>query len=122
VEMASIHKLSEQMIDMAERLDNVADAAKGKRNRRRTLMSRWFLLPAAGAGLYALATSGSFTRQAKDVVDQAKERASDLPDDLRTRINEASQRSTSRNSSQGRRRSSSARRTSKTRKTTSSAR
>jgi hypothetical protein len=118
--MASIHKLSEQMIDMAERLDNVADAAKGKRSRKRALTSRWFLLPAAGAGLYALATSGSFTRQAKDVVDQAKTRASDLPDDLRSRIHEASQRSGARNGSQSRR--SSARRTSKPRRTTSSAR
>ncbi|HET6696911.1 MAG TPA: hypothetical protein VFG85_10435 [Gaiellaceae bacterium] len=120
--MASIRKLSEQMIDMAERLDNVADAAKGKGTRRRTLTSRWLLLPAAGAGLYALATSGSFTRQAKDVVDQAKSRASDLPDDLRSRIHEASQRSTAGNGSQGGRKSSSARRTSKARKTTSSAR
>ena len=118
--MASIHKLSEQMIDMAERLDNVADAAKGKGARRRTLASRWLLLPAAGAGLYALATSRSFTRQAKDVVDQAKSRASDLPDDLRSRIHEASQRSTAGNGS--RRQSSSARRTSTARKTTSSAR
>ena len=120
--MASIHKLSKQMIDVAERMDNVADAAKGKGTRRRTFMSRWFLLPAAGAGLYALTTSGSFTRQAKDVVDQAKARASDLPDDLRSRIHEASQRTAAGNGGQSRRKRTSARSSSRARKTTSSAR
>ena len=120
--MASIHQLSEQIIDMAQRLDDVAVAAKGKGARKRRLASRWLILPAAGAGFYALATSGAFTRQAKGVVDQARARASDLPDDLRSRIHDASQRTAARNGGQGRRKSSSARRTSKARKATSSAR
>src|SRR5215211_7601977 len=80
--MAGIHKFSEQVIDLAERLEDVADAANGKGVRRGSFGTRWLILPAAGAGLYALATSGSFTRQAKSVVNQAKERASDLPEEL----------------------------------------
>jgi hypothetical protein len=72
------------------------------------------ILPAAGAGLYALATSGSFTRQAKDVMDQAKTRASELPDDLLSRIRQTSQKSTSGNGGKGGRQASSARKTSKT--------
>jgi hypothetical protein len=121
--MATIHKFSEQMIDLAERLDDVADAAKGKGNRRGGVSTRWLILPAAGAGLYALATSGSFTRQAKDVMDQARTRASELPDDLLGRIRQTSQKSTSGNGGQSGSRTSSARRKTNTaRKTSSSAR
>lgn len=80
-EMADIYKFSDRVIDVGERLADVADAVQG-RGPRRGRGARWLLLPAAGAGLYALATSGSFTRQAKGVVNQAKERASDLPEEL----------------------------------------
>jgi hypothetical protein len=79
--MANVHKFSEQVIDFAERLADVADAANGK-GVRKGGASRWLILPAAGAGLYALATNGSFTRQAKGVVNEAKTRAADLPDEL----------------------------------------
>ncbi len=85
---SNVTKFSERMTDLAERLENVADAAEGK-NARRTPRARWLLLPAAGAGLYALVTSGKFTRQAKDVVSEAKARASDLPDELVNRLHEA---------------------------------
>ena len=118
--MADIHKFSEQVIDLAERLENVADAAKGKGFRRGSFGTRWLLLPAAGAGLYALATNGSFTRQAKGVMDQAKTRASELPDDLLNRIRQTSRKSTSENGGAGRQ-TSSARKT-RARKTTGSAR
>jgi hypothetical protein len=47
------------------------------------------LLPAAGAGLYALATSGAFTRQAKEVVSDVTARASDLPDELMRKVHQA---------------------------------
>ena len=70
--MAGIHKISEHVIDLAERLEDVADAAQGRR--KGGSGTRWLILPAAGAGLYAVATTGSFTRQAKDVMDQAKTR------------------------------------------------
>ena len=92
--MADIHKLSAQVIDLAERLENVADAAQGKGTTRGTPRARWLILPAAGAGLYALATSGAFTRQAKDVVTEAKTRASDLPDELMGRLHEATKSTT----------------------------
>jgi hypothetical protein len=93
--MASVHKFSEQVIDLAERLADVADAANGK-GIRKTGTTRWLILPAAGAGLYALATSGSLTRQAKGVANQAKARASDLPDDLVGLVRQASRRSSRR--------------------------
>ncbi len=117
--MADVHKFSEQIIDLAERLADVADAAKGKGIRRGSMGTRWLLLPAAGAGLYALATSGSFARQAKGVMDQAKTRASDLPDDLLSRVRPTTQKSSgrktgsqnsgNRSASQRRRKTSSAR-------------
>ena len=86
--MADINKVSEQVIDLAERLANVADAAKGKDKRGGMLRARWLLLPAAGAGLYALTTSRAFTRQAKSVVHEAKEK-SELPEELVGRVHEA---------------------------------
>ena len=87
--MADINKFSQQVIDLAERLANVADAAKGKDTKTMKPKARWVLLPAAGAGIYALSTSRAFTRQAKTVVDEAKARASDLPDELVSRVHEA---------------------------------
>jgi hypothetical protein len=93
----TIHKVSDRMIDWAVRLEEMSDAAKGKRIRRRGFGTRWLLLPAAGAGLYALATSGSFSRQAKDVMDQAKTRATELPDDLMGRLRQTTQKPTSAN-------------------------
>ena len=93
--MSNVHKFSEQVIDLAERLEDVANAAKGKGTRRGSFGSRWVILPAAGAGLYALATRGSFARQAKGVMNQAKTRASELPDDLLNRVLQTSQRSAS---------------------------
>jgi hypothetical protein len=86
--MADINKFSEQVIDLAERLANVADAAKGKDTHTTRPRARWLLLPAAGAGIYALTTSRAFTRQAKTVVEEAKARASDLPDELASRVHE----------------------------------
>jgi hypothetical protein len=86
--MADIHRFSEQMIDLAERLANVADAAQGKDTRVGRLRARWLLLPAVGAGLYALATSGAFRRQAESVVTEAKDRASDFPEALLKSVNE----------------------------------
>ncbi len=90
--MADIHKVSARMIDWAERMEDVSDAAKGKGIRRGSFGTRWLILPAAGAGLYALATSGTFSRQAKDVMDQAKTRASELPEDLLGRIRQTTQK------------------------------
>ncbi len=86
--MADINKFSKQIIDYAERMADVADAAKGNGVRKGSTGTRWLLLPAVGAGLYALATSGSFARRTKSVVQQAKARASDLPEDLLNRVRE----------------------------------
>ena len=87
--MADIRKFSNQVIDVAERLANVADAAKGKDTKTRGLRARWLVLPAAGAGIYALTTSGALTRRAKTLANEAKTRASDLPDELVSRVHEA---------------------------------
>jgi hypothetical protein len=88
--MADIDKLSKQIIDYAERLTDVADAAKGKGNRRRSSGTRWVLLPAVGAGLYALATNGSFGKRTKGAMEQAKTRVSELPEDLLNRVRQSS--------------------------------
>jgi hypothetical protein len=120
--MADMHKLSEHIVDFAERLDGVAEAAQGRRTRRGGLGARWLILPAAGAGLYALATSGAFARQAKDVMGQARSRASELPEDLVGRIRQTSEKPTSGNGGQARRRSSSTRKSKTARKTSSSSR
>ena len=123
--MADIEKISKQMIDLAERLADVADAAKGKGIRSRSKGSRWVLLPAAGAGLYALATSGAVARRTKGAMEQAKARASDLPEDLLNRVRPPAASSASSGGGSTTRRNSSARRTrgarrsSSTRKSTS---
>jgi hypothetical protein len=96
--MADVHKLSERVIDLAERTSAVADAAQGKRVRR-GVPTRWLVLPAAGAGLYALMSNRSFTRQAKNVMNQAKERASDLPEDLVDRVQQTTGQKSSSSSS-----------------------
>ena len=85
--MAAIQKFSAQVIDYAERLSGMADVAEGK-HRPGGAMRRWIALPASGAALYALVKSDFFSRQAKDVMDEAKSRAAELPDDLMTRIRE----------------------------------
>jgi hypothetical protein len=95
--MASVKKFSEQVIDVGERIGNLADAAQGK-DVRRGPRARWLLLPAAGAGLYALTTSGAFARRASDVVKEVRVRASDLPDELMSRVHEATSSSNGRRS------------------------
>jgi hypothetical protein len=113
--MASIKKFSEQMIEAGERLANVADAAQGK-DVRRGPRARWLILPAAGAGLYALTTSGAFARRASDVVKEARVRASDLPDELMSRVQGATSSSGNgrRSTSSTTRRSGNRRRSTKT--------
>ena len=121
--MGDVHKFSEYVIDLAERLDGMADAAKGKGiGKGGGLRARWLVLPAAGAGLYALATSGSLSRQAKEVMNQAKTRASELPEDLVGRVRETSPKSRSGSAGQTGRRASAGRKRSTARKTSSSAR
>jgi hypothetical protein len=98
----TVHRISEQVIDWAMRVEDISDAAKGKGSRRRGSGTRWLILPAAGAGLYALATSGAFSRQAKDVVDQARSRASELPDDLMGRLRQTTGKTASGNGDRSR--------------------
>ena len=112
-----IQKLSDQLVELGVRMADVADAAQGRRNRRRTI-GRWLFLPMAGAGLYALGRSDSFARQARGVVDDAKARAAELPDDLLSRVRQTTQASAS-NGRASTRRSTSRRRTKASRSTTS---
>ena len=121
--MADVHKLSEQVIDYAERAANVADAAKGK-GKGDGSGARWLILPAAGAALYAFVKSDFFSRGAKVVADEAKSRASDLPDDLMKAVRQTSQTTTPQRRTASRSRSTSRnqrqRRTSSRRATASS--
>ena len=84
-----MNKFSNQVIDLAERFADITDAAQGKGNRK-SRGARWLIIPAAGAGLYALGASGGFKHGAKKVMSQAKERASELPEDLMKRVQQTS--------------------------------
>ena len=112
--MADVHKFSERVIDLAERLEDVADAANGKGIRQGSSATRLLILPVAGAGLYALATSGALTRQAKGILGQAKTRVSELPDDLLGRVRQTTRNTSARTSGQRRRPTSSTRKTAST--------
>jgi hypothetical protein len=113
--------MSTQVIDYAERLSNMADAAEGKRRHTRQT-TRWLLLPVSGAAAYAFLKSDFFSRRAKDLVEDARTRAAELPDDLMTRVRQATDASAGqdgsrrRSSTSGSSRTNSRRRTSSTRK------
>jgi hypothetical protein len=109
--MADVHEFSDRVIDLAERLSNVADAAAGRHRASGVSPTRWFLLPAAGAGLYALARSEFVARKAKGAVNGAKTRASELQDELIDAVRQTSQESTSRSGGQRRRQTTSPRKT-----------
>jgi hypothetical protein len=89
--MADVNKLSVGLIDVAERFADVVDAAQGNGARKAGSGAKWLLLPAAGAGAYALATSGSkLARRTRKLMSNAKDRATDLPDaTLLGRVKEA---------------------------------
>ena len=70
---------------------------------------RCVLLPAAGAGLYAMVRSKAFTRQAKDAVSEAKTRAAELPDELMGLVRQSSSSSSGTTSSSSARNGSSRR-------------
>jgi hypothetical protein len=93
--MSRVQKFSKELIDLAERISDVDDAARGKRRRGATSTTRWLFLPATGAGLYALVRSNVGSREAKDVVDKAKNRASELPGDLMKAVRQVGQKQTS---------------------------
>jgi hypothetical protein len=87
--MADMDRVSRRIVEFAERFADVNDAAQGRGKRLgRKIRPRWLVLPAAGAGLYALGTNGSFLGRAKRVASQAKDHATDLPDTLLTRARE----------------------------------
>jgi hypothetical protein len=100
--MADAKKMSEGLIDAAERFADVVDAAQGRGARKAGTGAKWLILPAAGAGAYALATSSSaFARRTRKLMSRAKDRATDLPDaDLFGRVKEVTgmEQSTSANS------------------------
>lgn len=102
--MADVKRFSEQVIEYAERLGNMADAAEGKEPGRAP-RARWLILPAAGAGLYALTTSGAFTRQAREAAKDAKERAAELPEALFSRVQQATSNGSASSGRQSSRRS-----------------
>jgi hypothetical protein len=86
--MADIRKVSKQVADVAERLADIADAARGRRSRRIGAV-RWLLLPPAGAAAYAVAKSGSKSSRTRNVAREVDRRASELPDvDLFGRVKE----------------------------------
>ncbi|HZM18401.1 MAG TPA: hypothetical protein VFB87_03210 [Gaiellaceae bacterium] len=102
--MADAKKMSEGLVDMAERFADVVDAAQGRGARKASGGAKWLILPAAGAGVYALATSSSaFARRTRKLMSRAKDRATDLPDsDLFGRVKEVTGTEQSTSSRSGR--------------------
>ena len=92
--MADMDRFSERLVDLAERFADVTDAAQGRGNRQGGIRARWFVVPAAAAGIYMVGASGSLRRQAGNVAKQAKDRAADLPDDLMSRVHRATRKTT----------------------------
>jgi len=86
-----IQGFSERVIELAERMSDVADAAAGTKRKSPSAFTRLVVLPATGAGLYALAKSDFFGQQAKVVVKEARTLGSDLSDDLVKSVRQASQ-------------------------------
>jgi hypothetical protein len=84
--MADLHKVSIQVADVAERLADVADAARGQRSRKRGAL-RWVVLPLAGAMAYAVVKRGlKGPARAEDVASEAR-RTPEQPDsDLLGRV------------------------------------
>ena len=135
--MADVNRFSEGLIDAAERFADVVDSAQGHGARKAGTGTgaRWLILPAAGAAIYAVATSSSsMARQTRKLMRRAKDRATDLPDaDLFGRVKEVtglaepsssaggarSQAATGRSQGQNRRRKPGQSQTQRRRKTTS---
>ena len=117
--MNDVQNFSKHVVDYAERLADMADAAQGHGKRKMGLM-RLLVLPAVGAGLYAFVTSG----RTKGVMDEARAKATELPEDLVKRVRQSSgtsSRSTSKSSSgNGSSRKTQARRSGSRRKTAAS--
>src|SRR5512133_1600250 len=110
-QMADVHEFSDRVIDFAERLSNVADAAAGKRKANGMGTTRWLILPAAGAALYAVAKSDFVTSRAKGALDEATTRASELQNDLLDTVRQTSQKSSRASGGQRSPRTTSARKT-----------
>lgn len=86
--MADFNKVAQNVAEIAERVADASDAARGKGTRKGG-SARWLILPAV-AGVYAVAKNGSaLSRTAKELAGQAKDRISEMPDlDLLGRVKE----------------------------------
>jgi hypothetical protein len=80
--MTDLHRIAEQVADVADRIADVADALQGKGARRGAVAS-WLLLPAAGALAVFVARNGpDLVRQARELADRAKDQAASIGIDL----------------------------------------
>jgi Sec-independent protein translocase protein TatA len=78
-----LHKMAEQIADTADRIAAVADALQGKGTRRGGGAGRWWLLPGAGVvAVFAARKGPDLIRQARELVDQAKEQAASIGIDV----------------------------------------
>jgi hypothetical protein len=72
---------AKQVTEVAERVADVSDAARGKGRRRSGGLASWLILPAAGAAVYAAAKRASAVgRSTGRVARGAKESAGEMPD------------------------------------------
>jgi hypothetical protein len=72
---------AKQITEIAERVADVSDAARGKGRRRSRGLAGWLILPAAGAAVYAAAKRASSDgRSTGRAAHGAKETAGEMPD------------------------------------------
>ena len=80
------HKFAKQVTEVAERVADVSDAARGKARKRSGGLGRWLILPAAGAAVYAAAKRASAAGRSTDGVVR-REGSAGTPDmDLLNRV------------------------------------
>jgi hypothetical protein len=84
------HKFAKQVTEVAERVADVSDAARGKARKRSGGLGRWLILPVAGAAVYAAAKRASAAGRSTDGVVRRAEGRAGTPDmDLLNRVKDA---------------------------------
>ena len=98
--IASIQKFSSQVIDYARQLSTRWQRGGKHPQRTRYPQAVDCCFPLSGAALYAARRSDVLAARPRESPDEAKARASELPDDLLSRVQQTSVQSSSQNGGQ----------------------